>query len=285
MLRKIFFPAFFLFLTSVIGCKTFEVPMSIDYENYLMPYLEFQYLNINTDEYVDSLKICVDTGSQSTELYKKGIEKMFDSIQTYSKFCAERGIKAGDAVTINSGIRLKSKKNVFEPEFSCYETEENDFFDGILGIDTLKACKRVTFDFKDSLFIVGGKRIKKNSLPLLNKAFEPVFDIPTQWRYFIPVEINGTVYEVMLDTGCCSGTTLAILIPDSADFPEKVSVKIGNVLYENVICAKRSAADFDDKRLGEVRDEVLGDTIILGNAFFQNHRVQLDFENMQFAMD
>ena len=102
---------------------------------------------------------------------------------------------------------------------------------------------------------------------------------------FIPVEIGGEKYEALIDMGACSEGIPAIAIVGNFVFGEEVFVKIGNEVYDGVKVASLGNCDFDDKNLETHYDSFFANTIIIGNAFFKNRRVQLDFERMEFSMD
>ena len=216
---------------------------------------------------------------------KNGIEYLFGSLDDYHSWCKSNNYDIENPhifVTLQN-ICLDFGAYTFSPIFLCDENEESEIYDGIIGYDILKQVQSIIFDFKRNVLVIGGKKIKKNKLLLKVSSFETEKNKGDY--FFIPVEINGTVYYVLLDTGARSRGVPAIVIFGKFDFGEEVSVKIGNEMYEKVAVAVLEDCDFDDKNLETYYKDYFGNTIILGNAFFKNHRIQLDFENMTFAMD
>ena len=103
--------------------------------------------------------------------------------------------------------------------------------------------------------------------------------------FFIPVEINGKIYDAMLDTGARSQGIPAIAYSKNYGFQDYVNVKMGKHFFKDVVAMELSEIEFGDAKLAQNYENFFDNVIILSNAFFKNHRIQLDFENMTFAMD
>ena len=279
-----FVVCFLLYLCSCKNVKNAEFPFLIDYKRDTMPYFEVPLCDSDGNRFSDET-VClgIDTGAPKTFLNKNGIEYLFGSLDDYHSWCKNNNYDIENPhifVTLQN-ICLDFGAYTFSPIFLCDENEESEIYDGIIGYDILKQVQSIIFDFKRNVLVIGGKKIKKNKLPLKMVSFETE---KIQGDYFfIPVEINGKIYDAMLDTGARSKGIPAIAVMGNFDFSEEVSVKIGKVAYENVSALEDCG--FDDKNLETYYKDYFVNTIILGNAFFKNHRIQLDFENMTFAMD
>ena len=275
-----------LFFSSCKNVKNVEFPFLIDYEKDTMPYFEVPLCDDAGNRFSDEpVHLGIDTASPQSFLYKSGIECLFASADNYHTWCRNNNYDIENPKTFISvqNACLDFGTYRFCTLLECREKDENEFYDGIIGYDILKQVHIVSFDFRKKIVVIGGKKIKKNKLPLKVSSFETEKNKGDY--FFIPVEINGTVYDVLLDTGARSRGVPAIVIFGKFDFGEEVSVKIGNEMYEKVAVAALEDCGFDDKNLETYYKDYFGNTIILGNAFFQNRRVQLDFERMEFSMD
>ena len=251
-----------------------------------MPFIEISLCDSEGNEISQKVvRLGVDTGQPVSFLYKSGVEAIFGSVNEYYACCKENGIENDISELSFSiyNIYFGNVKPAICSDFICRETIDNQLYDGLVGEDFLKKNSCITFDFKKNVFIVNGKKLKSNILPMKTISFS--YD-DFQGDYLsIPAKIDGETYDVIIDTGACSSGTPAIVISGESEFDKEVCVEIGNEIFESVKVASLENSDFDDKELEKIYKDYFGNIIILGNAFFQNHRIQLDFENMQFAMD
>ena len=272
-----------------VGCKSVKnvaFPFLIDYEKDTMPYFEVPLCDDSGNSFCDEkVRFGIDTGNPCTFLYKSGVEYIFNSVEDYYNYGKENGfdIENSDTAFCLYNVNLNFGTYSFEADFRCYEKEENEKYDGIIGKEFMQKAQRITLDFKNNVLVINGKKIKKNVLPMSVKAFSD--EIANGEYLCIPAEIDGKIYDVIVDTGACSHGVNAIVVSGKFDFGEEVFVKIGNEVYDGVKVALLGNCDFDDKNLETHYDSFFANTIIIGNAFFKNHRIQLDFENMEFAMD
>lgn len=271
------------------GCCTGNVAeIPFEYDTKKMPNIAVTFPRQNeTDEGTMDFILGLDTGSEDTLFYNNAAEQLFDSQEEYVRFCAEAGI---DVNNIEDGYFLSftfpdvRTDGITFPKLSVLNTpHKNNALDGVLGYTAFNDYGVMVFDFRKNTLILGRRKIRRNTVPMKFQKF-----VITEKPYAtvnlisIPVKINGGEKYVLLDTGCSSNGEPVLLLSDSDDM-ESATVTIGNnIVYKNVICRRRADAEFVTL---EGRYEVLDDFIILGNAFFQNHRVQLDFERMEFAMD
>ena len=283
-MRNTFF--IFLLLIIFVGCKSIAFPYFYDTENDSLPYFETPMCDNNGNNFIDGkLKFGIDTGAPQTLLVKLGLEHLFGSIEDYYNWCRENNYELSDTapVIMLGNINLYFGKYLLNPQFECRENDVFDDFAGIIGWDVLKKIGLVMIDFKKNRIIAGGKKIKKNLLPLKTKSFDD--GLGGGEYLFIPVEIDGKSYDVMIDTGACTKGIPAIILCNASNFCDNVTVKIGSEKYNDVTVTYMKDGELNDKKLATHYESFFGNTIIIGNAFFQNHRIQLDFENMQFAMD
>ena len=286
MKKYVFFCIFSFFIAAILGCRSAAFPFYIDNKNNTMPYFEVPVCDNSGEVFSDeTIRIGIDTGSPISFLYKSGIEFLFGSTEEYYSWCKSNNYETDNPekyVYLNN-VYLRFEKNAVSPVFRCCEKDENEFYDGIIGKDFLQNAKTVTFDFRKNVIFINAKKIKTNVLPLKNVEFS---DENGHGEYlFIPAEIDGEIYDVMIDTGACSEGIPAIAVAGNFPFGEEVSVKISNEIYEKVKTANMKNGDFDDKNLETHYDSFFANTIIISNAFFKNRRVQLDFERMEFSMD
>ena len=257
----------------------------IDYEKDTMPYFETSVCDNNGNSFIDEkLKFGIDTGAPQTILVKVGIEHLFGSVEQYYDWCSENNFEISEtAPTVMIGnLHLNFGNYLICPQFECRENEIFDSYAGIIGSDFLRSCKFVTIDFKKNTFVVGGKKIKKNMLPFKTVLYNA--ERPCEYL-FIPIEINGKIYDAMLDTGARSQGIPAIAYSKNYGFQDYVNVKMGKHFFKDVVAMELSEIEFGDAKLAQNYENFFDNVIILSNAFFKNHRIQLDFENMTFAMD
>ena len=289
-MKNIKFVVLLLCLAFVFNsCKSgqsVELPFSIDYEKDTMPYFEVPLCDTNGIRFSDSTaRFGIDTACPHSFLYKSGVEYLFETVDDYYLWCKNNNYDIEDE---HIGIIVKSICLDFDvasvnPVFVCDEKAENELYEGIIGYDVLKKTSLLTFDFKRNELVIGGEKLKKKKLPLKMLEFK---DEKNCEEYLsIPVEIDGKEYDVLLDTGACSQGVPTLAISGKCELTDEVSVKIDSEVFENVKVFALEDCNFDDKNLETHHESFFGDAIILGNAFFQNHRIQLDFENMTFAMD
>ena len=85
-----------------------------------------------------------------------------------------------------------------------------------------------------------------------------------------------------IDTGFDTRGELLLCVPNNLNFEDRFNISVGQKTYKNVLAIKYKDCYFPYDEKNSVKAD---DRIILGNAFFQNHRIQLDFERMEFSMD
>ena len=228
----------------------------------------------------------IDTGCYSARFYYGDIVKMYPNFSdTDVDFWTSRGadIKIADDKTISAigFYNVKSDKVNFPKLWIENDTTLINTCGtkraGLLGYTDLEKFGVVVFDFRKKKLVLGEDKVKKNRVLLSKDEYED--------HLYIPIKIDGEEYLALLDTGFKSDGELCLSVNENAGFPDYVTVQIGNTVYEDVWCDWHSDGIYSDLKITENPNDVLGDTIILGNAFFKNHRIQLDFENMTFAMD
>ena len=269
----------FIFSLFLVSCKKEKsIPFFLEDG---MPCIEISISDIQADKLIFG----VDTGCYSACFYLGNIEKIYHAFSdTDLEFWTSRGadIKLADDKTIDSigFYNVKSGKVDFPKLWIEYDKKlVNLGFNrvGLLGYKDLEKFGVVVFDFKRKKLILSEQKVNKNRFPLLKDEYED--------HLYIPLKIDGEEYYGLLDTGYKTDGVLCLSVNENAGFPDWVTVQIGDILYKDVFCVWHSEGEFSDQKIAENPNEILGDTILLGNAFFQNHRVQLDFERMEFAMD
>ncbi len=284
-----FFALFFLIIMA--GCKTTEIPFEFDTEKNRIPTvkLTFPCISENIHKNTDML-FGIDTGCQISCFRNNAEKKLFaseeDFYDCFQKACEDGGLTIENFKDKEVELiipEVECGKYIF-PELHILATSDNhERLDGLLGYEAFKDLGVILFDFKKNVLIFGKRKVNKNILPMKKENF---FVGSTETiLYSIPIEIDGKIYDCIIDTGFSSKGDLFILTASSINLPNTFSVKIGSVLFENVEQAKVAKAKFFSKRTTDNAEELFKTRFILGNAFFQNHRIQLDFENMTFAMD
>jgi len=231
----------------------------------------------------------VDTGADESLVCKSGIEKIFGTTENYWKSIEEFGISKNEmeelgawALVENIDIRIGHK--TFTDSKICFAPNIEWVCDGVLSYKFfLENYERITFDFKSKKLVLNGEPIEKEIVPLIYGKNLKDYSDQTLGEYpFIPIEINGKTYYAGLDTGLSTTYEKQICAPNDIVLDEKIEVDIGSEKFENVVVERYKNFYFPFESLTTT---VCRKKISLPNAFFQNHRIQLDFENMTFAMD
>lgn len=269
-----------------MSCKEENaIPFDFDVKENEMPTVILS-IPCNADEGFVDLRFGADTGADINTFYNNTELKVFGSQENIEKLIAKSGITVDfeKGETVNFGILNIKCANIIFPDLLIKQTSKGDktILDGVLGYNAFKDYGIVIFDFRKKKIVLGEKKVHKNVLPLKIKNFKTA--VSNSNLLMIPVEIDGKMNDVILDTGFSSLGEPMILTSPATKMPKSFSVKIGSVLYKNVKL-DTTMDGFYCNLTSENAENFFKDILLMGNAFFQNHRIQLDFENMTFAMD
>ena len=287
---KLFIVFLLLFFVS---CKSTNIAFEFDNNVKSIPTVTISIPSFYDDSYIDMI-FGIDTGCQRSCFYDYAAKKLFASEEDFDDFisaaCLQKGISKEELLYKELNLELydvKCGKYTFPKVWFSNTADKANGLEGVLGYEAFKDLGVVLFDFKKNLLTIGKRKIKKNVLPMKEDVFAIEFLEGTSKTVLlsIPIEIEGKTYDSVIDTGFSSDGIPSILVWDFADFPETVTVKIGNIVYEKVEQVKFSDGECANQLLKDNAVFLLKEKLFLGNAFFQNKRIQLDFENMTFAMD
>ncbi len=283
----------FILLLLFVGCKTAEIPFEFDNEQNRIPSVMLSFSRITyTDRKSVEMKFAIDTGCYISTFYNNALKKLFYTEKEFdtfiNNFCEQEKVNRDDLEKSVAMYISIPKIRCGTYEFKKIRFENTSFvsenFDGLLGYEVFKNFGVMVLDFRKNVLILGKRIVNmQNSVPIQIKKVE--FGSLKTYFLSIPVEIDGRTCDVILDTGYSSKGKPSVLTAASIDFPDEVCVKIGSFLYENVSRNKWTDGTFANTNMQEIAECLFQEIFILGNAFFQNHRIQLDFENMTFAMD
>ncbi len=228
----------------------------------------------------------VDTGTTNSYLYLNGFTKMNLELK--------EGYTLKD-VTVN--FQFEDPRLLIDGKshnVSFYIKEENNYTDGLLGMDLLSQYDNIVFDYKN-------KTMKLNQLPINSTP------IPMYKNYQNLCYVYYSVDEVLdfglIDTGAQVFVIREDYKNNYTDISEEeinklrkgpdIQVKkmnpiffneiiLGNITYKNI--PGRLAIDKHIIVAQKDRKE-LRKRSILGAPFFKNHIIQLDFKNNLFYIE
>ena len=178
---------------------------------------------------------------------------------------------------INKPLIKKQMQFMIDPYGVFSTNTENNYIDGILGVNFLEQYNNVVFDYKNKTVKYNTKPISTNVIPM--KKIDRL--------YYIPFSIGKDVFWGLIDTG----NTCFLISEDSklltkdltsyTDYITVEEVKIGNLTYDNLQALFASHIKYN----GNTRSkEYIKYKYILGYPFFKDHIIQLDFENNVFRI-
>ena len=272
-----------LFMLMFIGCRSSKIAFEYDvYENRLPSVL---LLFPSSNGKFEKLRSGLDTGAENCVFYNNAEEKIFGSKDYIKELCAKENINIddmkADEVLFFEVNDIRCSKFLFTELWIKQTKDKGNGLDGLLGYKAFKDYGVIVFDFRKNILTIGKRKVSKNVFPMKIKRFD---SFHTK-LLTIPVEIDGKIIDVILDTGFSSKGKYCLATDDWLDLQKKSCVKIGDIEYKNVEYVAFEDVNFANKLTQNNTKTLFKDCIILGNAFFKNHRIQLDFENMTFAMD
>ena len=228
----------------------------------------------------------VDTGTTNSYLYLNGLTKM--------------NLELKEGYTLNDvSVRLYIEDSRLlidgkSHDVSLYIKEENNYTDGLLGMDFFSQYDNIVFDYKN-------KTMKLNQLPI-NSTPIPMYKRPNNlcYVYYYVDEVLDFGY---LDTGAQiyviredyknnytdiseeeinklrSGPDIQLKKMNPIFFNEII---LGNITYKNI--PGRLAIDKHVITASDNRKE-LKKRSLLGTPFFKNHIIQLDLKNNLFYIE
>lgn len=228
----------------------------------------------------------VDTGTSNSYLYLNGLKKM--------------NLELKEGYTLNDvSVRLYIEDSRLlidgkSHDVSLYIKEENNYTDGLLGMDFFSQYDNLVFDYKN-------KTMKLNQLPI-NSTPIPMYKRPNNlcYVYYYVDEVLDFGY---LDTGAQiyviredyknnytdiseeeinklrSGPDIQLKKMNPIFFNEII---LGNITYKNI--PGRLAIDKHIIVAQKDRKE-LKKRSLLGAPFFKNHIIQIDLKNNLFYIE
>ena len=228
----------------------------------------------------------VDTGSTTSYLYLNGLTKM--------------NLELKEGYTLNDvSVRLYIEDSRLLIDGKSHNVslsikEENNYTDGLLGMDFFSQYDNIVFDYKN-------KTMKLNQLPI-NSTPIPMYKRPNNlcYVYYYVDEVLDFGY---LDTGAQiyviredyknnytdiseeeinklrSGPDIQLKKMNPIFFNEII---LGNITYKNI--PGRLAIDKHVITASDNRKE-LKKRSLLGTPFFKNHIIQLDIKNNLFYIE
>jgi len=286
------------------------VPFTLNYAWYGSPVVK-----ITLDD--KDLFVVVDTGCTYSYFYKSGIEKLygtegkfFDVNGTYEWYRQNhidnhKKLKNLSRAKVMDRLRQdlrNGKVFTFRPlnnlKFRYYATEDTEVngqrLDGCLGADFLMQYKNVVFDFKENYLYFDQPQIdgtvlkmKKNECNQIYIYFsykgQPELGLVDTGSYtFSPRngigdgspehDINDKAF------GLNAGKVVKQIPPAVWTFDD---IEIGGIRYDNVKAQYSFTTDSGFNYGAQYHNYCISN---LGNEFYFNHIIQLDFENMQFII-
>ena len=228
----------------------------------------------------------VDTGSTTSYLYLNGLTKM------------NLGLKEGYTLNdVSVRLYIEDSRLLIDGKshnVSLSIKEENNYTDGLLGMDFFSQYDNIVFDYKN-------KTMKLNQLPI-NSTPIPMYKRPNNlcYVYYYVDEVLDFGY---LDTGAQiyviredyknnytdiseeeinklrSGPEIQLKKMNPIFFNEII---LGNITYKNIpgrlAIDKHVITDSDNRKELKKRS-------LLGTPFFKNHIIQLDLKNNLFYIE
>ena len=309
IVKKIFFMFFIIcFSVCFYAAPAREIPFYID--SYFDIYLK---VSDNKSQY----KFLLDTGSTKNVLFKQGYDKfkkdseqdldevLFKMIKDCNQDVPDEQIYQfvyeylkNNIITFTfDDLRLLSE-HFLNREFiynaEDYASFENNEFDGIIGLSFFDINSNITIDYIDKKIIIDGDLLPSSSVPM--KRLE------TTQLYTVDAKINNVEQEALIDTG----SIYFFLRPEyksSKVYTEEDLLNLSNDKLPKYR-AKKKKEQKVILEVGEVKESITGHFIepekyshtkegesfalrinLLGNQFFINHKIQLDFENMEFRIE
>ncbi len=291
---------FFLVLIQlmIISCKnndfykSYDFPFSQKQKNN-MPLVEVQ---IKGKTYIFG----IDTGLYEPLIFfESGINKYFSSqteYETKKNKYLEKKKNNEISQEYNFKIPLLKIQNLKIREITVYcfdiQNESMNGIDGIIGLSLLQRYKTITIDYNQHKILLNNQLINTNCiLP---------FKISREYKIQIPVRLNYNKQFALIDTGLDSNNNKYILIHDKMNanklfkineakygdaYIYEIKIEIDNLINEQIWGIKTSELPNSFEFVfGDYAKKFTQDKNILGNAVFEGHIIQFDFENMEFRI-
>ncbi len=228
----------------------------------------------------------VDTGTTNSYLYLNGFTKMNLELK--------EGYTLKD-VTVN--FQFEDPRLLIDGKshnVSLYIKEENNYTDGLLGIDFLSQYDNLVFDYKNKTLKLNQNPINSTPIPMYKKSKN---------LFYVYYSVDGVLDFGLIDTGAQvfiiredyknnytdiseeeinklrSGPDIQLKKMNPIFFNEII---LGNITYKNI--PGRLAIDKHIIVAQKDRKE-LRKRSSLGAPFFKNHIIQLDLKNNLFYIE
>ena len=248
----------------------------------------------------------VDTGSEQSFIFNKGIAKLFGSVADFEDKNLDVYL---DYTRKTNPDKLENKseeqhKKMFHQDLAdlelilTYHQQFAEFIylpkdpavDGIIGQDIMKKFARVTFDFTDNLIILDGERIEGSVLPMIESEMETVFiefsydgkkeyGLVDTGNYTFTPRSNFGKDEVHFDFRKSADFSAAYKGPLKKRFPWILTfnnIKIGGIEYNDI---KGAYSNIWFSTYNKGAQNMLRLVSGLGCEFFRGHIIQFDYEN------
>ena len=288
--------------------ERFEIPFFVNSQGNI-------YVELIDGDY--QYKFLFDTASNINVLYNTGYKKAqknlgYDVEEELFKLVRENNVILSDddiRVYVHEYINEQGASFVME-HFNCsgndffkkdfvyapkeYNRLDDSDFDGMIGLCFFDSPTNVLIDYKNNMIVVNGN--------LLNAKPVPMNRLEVTGIYTIEIKINGISQDALIDTG----SMLFFLRPEYKSDKRYKESELRNFLDENMpeyknngkteIGVNLQIGSFKEKVTGHFfSSEKYGSTAdgaafvkkinILGNQIYMNHKIQLDFENMEFRIE
>lgn len=182
-------------------------------------------------------------------------------------------------------FRFDNYRDIFNENFICMRPENDFHIDGVLGIKFLEKFKIVEFDFMNNKIILNAKKNKGKGLKYNKLLFEVESqDYELSYLITLPVYYSENNFcHLIFDTGfACNEKAIIIKnkgIFQGEDFDKNSRIKklrIGKQIWESIPVINFSEANMVYSTFLQYCNDDFG---CISPNFFQNNRVQIDFNN------
>ena len=180
-------------------------------------------------------------------------------------------------------------RDVFNENFICVKSENDFHIDGVLGIKFLEKFKIVEFDFINNKIILDAQKNKGEELKY-NKLLFEVESQNYEFSYLITLPVyysENNFCNLIFDTGFACNKK-AIIIKNKGIFQGENfhnnrinKLKIGKQIWESIPIITFSDTNMVYSTFLQYCDDDFG---CISPKFFQNNRVQIDFDNDLFII-
>lgn len=241
---------------------------------------------VNDSEY---MKFMLDTGSTHSFVFKSFFLNSFETLEEFEERNSIDLDYSRNEYTFRN-YNLKILNEIYNDDFVLLPKDHAHNYWGILGIEFFSKYKIVTIDYINKKIILNDNILR--ALPIKMTKDD-------MGHLNIPVKLNGKTIDTILDTGfgyfdnikCIIQPKPALQDDATNVISENNIVELGGIKYKEIYAAYVSSDDLflPPKVSGKDADKdeienIVNNHSIIGGAFFDNHIIQFDMENMEFRI-